>query len=455
MLGSSDTICAAASPPGGGYRGVVRISGPSTLEILQRVLLSGGDTLRTATRAIRFATGIELGDPLGVVDAALMVWPTSRSYTGQPSAEVHLIGAEPILAAAVDRLREAGARLAAPGEFTLRAFLAGRIDLTQAEAVLGVIEADDREGLGAALDQLAGGVAEPLGQVRAEMLELLADVEAGLDFVEEDIQFIEEEELQRRLQGIAARISGTADRMRARGRSGDVPTVALYGRPNAGKSRLLNALSGAESAIVSSRTGTTRDPVEVRLPAGRQVLRVIDTAGLEAVSEGDFEADLVDQAQQLARGAAENADVRLWCVDASLITELERPPIDSSMRVATKIDLIDAATGDRLRSEGWLLTSATEGSGLDQLLASIVDSLTGAGAGDAAGLAATAARCRETLTAAAAGLQNAADVVLSGGGQELVAAELRMAMEAVGRVTGSVYSEEILDSIFGRFCIGK
>lgn len=432
---------------------MVRISGPETVATLRKVLVGSEDALRTATRPTRFTADIDLQGPLGVVAAAVLLWPTPRSYTGQPSAEVHLIGAEPILAATVDRLREAGARLAAPGEFTLRAFLAGRIDLTQAEAVLGVIEADDREGLGAALDQLAGGVAEPLGRVRAEMLELLADVEAGLDFVEEDIQFIEDDELHRRLQAIAAQISATADRMRARGRSGDVPTVALYGLPNAGKSRLLNALSGTDSAIVSSRTGTTRDPVEVRLAAGKQMLRVIDTAGLETVREEDLEAELVEQAQQLAQRAAENADVRLWCVEAGRIDAAVQPPLDDSLQVATKSDLIDAATRQTLSTAGWVVTSAAEATGLDRLREALLDRL--AGAGDGAGLAATAARCRETLTDAAAGLQNAAEVVLCGGGQELVAAELRMAMEAVGRVTGSVYSEEILDSIFARFCIGK
>ncbi|WP_164104358.1 tRNA modification GTPase [Candidatus Laterigemmans baculatus] len=453
MLESSDTICAVASPPGGGLRGVVRISGPETLAILGQVISSGRAEFESTSRPHRFACEFALPEPFGAVEVAVLLWPTTRSYTGQPSAEVHLIGAEPVLSAVVDRLREAGARLAAPGEFTLRAFLAGRLDLTQAEAVLGVIEADDREGLGAALDQLAGGIAEPLGRVRAEMLELLADVEAGLDFVEEDIQFIDDDELHRRLQAIAAQIAATADRMRARGRSGDVPTVALYGLPNAGKSRLLNTLSGTEAAIVSSRTGTTRDPVEVRVVAGEQTLRIVDTAGMEEVLQGHIEAELVEQAQHLGRAAAQAADVRLWCADAARIDPDANPPLKDSLRVATKCDLVDAARQERLRQSGWLLTSAVEASGLDCLRQAVAERL--GGSGDAGGLAATAARCRETLSDAAEGLRSAAEVVSSGGGQELVAAELRMAMEAVGRVTGSVYSEEILDSIFGRFCIGK
>lgn len=453
MLESNDTICAVASPSGGSWRGVVRISGPNTVAVLGRLLRGGTDEIARAIRPARFLRRLELGGPLGEIEVAVMLWPTQRSYTGQPSAELHVIGADPVLSAIVDSLRRAGARLAAPGEFTLRAFLAGRIDLTQAEAVLGVIEADDRQGLGTALDQLSGGVARELGAVRAELLELLADVEAGLDFVEEDIQFIDDQELSLRLQSVASRVAVTAGRMRDRGRVADAPTVALYGRPNAGKSCLLNALSGLASAIVSDQVGTTRDPVEVRLHLGRQSLRLIDTAGLESAADDASEETVVDQAQRLGKLTAESAQIRVWCVDASIRVDLSDPPIADSLRVATKADLVDAPTRELLRHEGWIVTSAAEGLGIDELREGIAEALSGSG--DAAGVSATAARCRETLSDAAVGLQHAADVVRIGGGQELVAAELRMAMEAVGRVTGAVYTEEILDSIFGRFCIGK
>lgn len=456
MLESHDTICAVASPPGGAARGVVRISGPQTIEALERLLRVEADELAHARRATRFERRLDLGMPLGEIEVAVMLWPTQRSYTGQPSAELHMLGAEPVLSSVVDALRHCGARLAAPGEFTLRAFLAGRIDLTQAEAVLGVIEADDRQGLGAALDQLSGGVARELGTVRAELLELLADVEAGLDFVEEDIQFIDDEELSARLRNVSSRIAEIAARMQERGRSADTPVVALYGRPNAGKSRLMNALSGVASAIVSDQIGTTRDPVEIRLDVGRQSMRLVDTAGIELVEQAAREegaASVVDQAQRLGRRSAESADVRLWCVDASLRGDISDPPIAGSLRVATKIDLVDAPARDSLERAGWILTSAAEGIGIAQLRERIADTL--GGSADAVGVAATAARCRETLSDAAVGLEHAAEVVRAGGGQELVAAELRMAMEAIGRVTGAVYTEEILDSIFGRFCIGK
>lgn len=457
MLESNETVCAVASPPGSASRGIVRISGPQTVDVLRRLLRSGANEISRLTRPVRLVTQLELGAPLGEIEAAVMLWPTQRSYTGQPSAELHMTGAEPVLSAVVDALRQAGARLAAPGEFTLRAFLAGRIDLTQAEAVLGVIEADDRQGLGAALDQLSGGVARELGAVRAELLELLADVEAGLDFVEEDIQFIDDEELSLRLQVVASNTAAIAARMRDRGRTADAPAVVLYGRPNAGKSRLLNALSGLASAIVSDAVGTTRDPVEVRLHSEHQSLRLIDTAGTESAAESaaDGAADgVVYQAQRLGKISAESADVRLWCVDASIIAaDVSDSPIAASLRVATKIDLVDARARAFLRGEGWILTSAAEGTGIDELREQITGAL--GGSGDAVGVSATAARCRETLSDAAMGLGHAAEVVHSGGGQELVAAELRMAMDAVGRVTGTVYTEEILDSIFGRFCIGK
>src|SRR6056297_3606304 len=246
-----ETICAIASPAGGARRGIIRLSGAEAIPILARCLGEPTDRPEAAAWAgrqpLRRQANIDLAAPLGRVLVAALTWPTSGSYTGQPAAELHLPGAMPILAAAIERLVAAGARPARPGEFTLRAFLAGRLDLTQAEAVLGVIDAEDPAALQTALDQLAGGLGKPLQLLRGRLLDLLSHVEAGLDFVDEDIAFIEDAALLESLRQIGRPLAAIADQLRHRDRSDVLPLVILRGKPNAGESRLLNALCQQET----------------------------------------------------------------------------------------------------------------------------------------------------------------------------------------------------------------
>ena len=450
MFDPADTICAIASPPGAAFRGVVRISGPKTVEVLERILETPPPKVGHATT---FESVIETGYPIGKIELRVLFWPTTRSYTGQPSAELHLFGSEPLLQATVDLVCRAGARLAGPGEFTLRAFLAGRIDLTQAEAVLGVIDADSKEQLGIALDQLTGGISGPLIDLRKNMIELLADVEAGLDFVDEDIQFIEDEELARRLAELSDLIASVADRMAKRARSSELPTVVLCGLPNAGKSRLLNALAGTDTAIVSDVVGTTRDPNEVRVKQGDLAIRIVDTAGIEDLEPASQQTSVSRQAQDLGRELAYQANYRLWCaaVDQGLIPAPAE--LQPCLNIATKIDLLPPEMAESIPQTGWLPVSSVTGSGLVELSTKISELLQSHD--DQTGVSATSARCRGTLTSAAEALSNAADITRVGGGQELVAAELRLAIDAIGQVTGTVYTDDILDSIFSRFCIGK
>src|SRR4051794_14966228 len=193
-----DTIAAIATAPGGSLRGIVRLSGPNSVAIAGQVF-HGSDEPRcdSATHPRCERGSVQLSRALGQVPATLYLWPTASSYTRQPSAELHLPGSSPLVEAALEAVCLAGARLARPGEFTLRAFLAGRLDLTQAEAVLGVIDAGSRQELDAALSQLAGGLATPLAALRGQLLDLLAELEAGLDFVDEDIEFISRDALQK------------------------------------------------------------------------------------------------------------------------------------------------------------------------------------------------------------------------------------------------------------------
>ncbi len=279
----NDTIAAIATVPQAASRGVIRVSGPDTIAILAPWFTS--QVAWTTAKQARVFDGDLHIEPGRTVPGRLYLWPNHRSYTRQPTAELHTIGALPLLSRVLHQLCESGARLAEPGEFTLRAFLSGRLDLTQAEAVLGVIDAENEGQLRTALGQLAGGLARQLTSLRDDLLNLIADLEAGLDFVEDDIQFITPEQTLQRIQNARHEVSRLLTRMTTRGTSVRLPKVVLVGSPNVGKSSLLNALADAPVAIVSSHSGTTRDYVTHTLELGDVACELLDTAGFTDIQE--------------------------------------------------------------------------------------------------------------------------------------------------------------------------
>lgn len=444
-----DTIAAVASAAGGAARGMVRVTGGQCVSVLAGFFTPGCDqpSLADARTPRRIAGSLDLGDPLGRVHAAVLLWPGTRSYTRQPAAEIHTFGSPPLLDTILARLCDQGARIARPGEFTLRAFLAGRIDLTQAEAVLGVIDARDQRELSVALSQLAGGLAGPLHELRNRLLDLLAHLEAGLDFVDEDIEFISHRELTHQLEEAASQIDALADQMQRRGTTHALPRVVLCGPPNVGKSSLFNALCGTASALVSEQAGTTRDYVSAQVRCGGIEVELIDTAGIEA---GRALGGIESAAQNVAQSQAEQATLVLACSEAtqSILRPSGSNLPQSCIHVVTKCDQFF----DPRIVAGAILTSSRTGEGIEELKGAIESALA-AQPVDTTVVAGTAARCRESLVLAAESLRRAR--LSSAVGEEFVAAEVRSALDDLGRVVGAVYTDDVLDRIFSRFCIGK
>jgi len=411
--------------------------------------------LSAVARPTAIPGSLGLGGDVPRLPGELYLWPGRRSFTGEPVAELHTLGSVPLLETVLERLLEAGARLAERGEFTLRAFLNGRIDLTQAEAVLGVIDAADSAQFHVALDQLAGGLAGPLAQLRDDLLDLLAHLEAGFDFADEDLPFITPEELNSQLAGASQTVAKLARRMESRREASDLVRVVLVGWPNTGKSSLFNALAQKTGALVSELPATTRDYLTAEIDLGGATCLVIDTAGIEPEPSGPA-AEISRAVQAAASRQREAAHVSILCLDSTRpLNWWERSQLaaDAADRllVLTKIDLPRQTDFN----ERAIATSSLTGEGIHTLRNELREAVLAVGASGGDVVAGTAVRCGESLRLAAESLERAHRIVRDAGGEELVAAEIHVALGELGKVVGAVYTDDVLDRIFSRFCIGK
>ena len=484
-LDLDDTIVALASPPGPALRGIVRVSGVETADIAAKLFKPDEESAnwRLAKVPRRFAGQLNLPSIIVPVPTALMYWPTRRSYTGQPMAEFHLNGSVPLLEATLEHLCENGARLARRGEFTMRAFLSGRIDLLQAEAVLGVIEATDHEELQKALTQLGGRITSRLGQLRIDLIALLGDLEAGLDFVEEDIEFITKNEITHRLDAALVLLKQLTDVSASRLPAGYRRRVVLAGLPNAGKSTLFNRLIGQQKAIVSPIAGTTRDYLTAILRLGSMEVELIDTAGWE-----DADDLIMKRAQELRAEQVSASDLVVWCTAVDLsekdraedtrLRQLAVLRCPTSLSVITRCDLLTDFGGADAESESRsnlcisagpevdaariadsalisLCVSAKNGDGIDALRTELRQQLAGSRSGRSELLGTTTVRCRDSIHRTIQSLERARLATIESSGDELIAVEIRQALHELSTILGEVYTDDILDHIFSNFCIGK
>ena len=449
-----ETIVAIASAPGNALRGIIRISGPDTSRVMQSAFEFDdriSAALESAKNAIRVDVTVELEDGLDV-EFQLLYWPDTRSYTRQPAAEIHCLGAPGLLEMLLERLITCGGRRAEPGEFTMRAFLAGRLDLAQAEAVMGVIDAKNRRQFDTAFAQLAGGIGGPVTQARELLIGLLAELEAGLDFVEEDIEFISQQQLVTQLEHAGSTIQSIIDQISSRRQESLTISVVLMGRPNVGKSSLFNKLT-AGSAIVSDQSGTTRDYLTAQIEIDTQTIELVDTAGLQ-------DNESVNPIDRMMAGqtdkAVEQADLRILCLESGVEPDdWERSLLDQTSEslivVFTKCDLDYDPT---LEPGAGIQTSAVRAMGIEELKQEIGRRMQQL-VTDANHASATVGRTSESLNQAAHSIRLAHDAAVNGVGEELIAAEVRTGLDHLGRVVGKIYTDDILDQVFGRFCIGK
>ena len=455
----NDTITALATPPGEGGLGIIRISGKDALTIAVALFHSAPGKSELTPQKVAFGE-IRNPDTGQCVDEVLLTFfKAPKSYTAEDVIEISAHGGTLITAKILELVLAQGARLAQPGEFTRRAFTKGRLDLTQAEAVADVIESASDRALNSALSQLKGGLSRRLNTLHQNLLNAQAQLEASIDFSEDGLTFESRDTTQKNIQQVEQELRGLVDTFRHGKIVREGMRVTLVGKPNVGKSSLLNALLQQDRAIVTPIAGTTRDTLEERARIKDIHIVIIDSAGLR-----DNPEVIEEQGIQRTRASLEKADLALVIFDASeplddndklLMKEVGDKP---KLVVLNKSDLPSAWQSDQIQNflveEHPLTLSAKTLNGFGALQEALYQKATsGERAGESPII--TRERHRDHLQQAAHSLHNAVNSLSEGLSEELVAVDVSLAMDHLGIILGKTFEEDLLDKIFGQFCIGK
>lgn len=459
FLEREDTIAALSTAPGLGAIALIRLSGREAIPIAESLFGQGKRAPSANTVALRKLHTVE-GEELD--EALVTVFRGPRSYTGEDTVEFAIHGSVWIQQGLLEELVHRGARLARPGEFSLRAYLNGKLDLSQAEAVNDLIHSETAAAHRLAMTQLRGGFGEELGDLRQRLIDFAALIELELDFSEEDVEFARRDELLALLGESLEKIATLMRSFREGNAIRNGIPVAIVGRPNAGKSTLLNALLNEERAIVSPIAGTTRDTIEDVINLGGVAFRFIDTAGIRETRD---EIEKLGVERSLSKAKEASVVVLLFDVNSLHPEELESDL--SALQAITearillagnKCDADDLVKRDSfaamLSGRDVVFLSAKSGWNLD-VLKSELQRLSGLGERPGASLAVSNMRHYEALRRSHESLSLAKRGLEAGESGEFVASDLRRALSAMGEITGAVGVEDVLGSVFGRFCIGK
>ncbi|MEJ2139986.1 MAG: tRNA uridine-5-carboxymethylaminomethyl(34) synthesis GTPase MnmE [Gammaproteobacteria bacterium] len=446
---ADDTIVARGTPPGRGGIAVIRVSGSATRQIAEQFL----GTLPEPRRATLSAFGG--GDGEAIDHGIALFFPGPHSFTGEDTLELQAHGSPVVVDMLIERLCELGARIAEAGEFSRRAFMNDKLDLTQAEAIADLIDSSSRKAARAAQRSMQGRFSEMVMALNEHVTTLRVHVEAALDFPEEEIDFLSDDALRVRLDATRTIFDDVERAVRQGCLLREGVTVVLAGRPNAGKSSLLNVLAGYDAAIVTHIAGTTRDLVREQIELSGLPVNIIDTAGLRASAD-----EVEEEGIKRARAELDNADHALVIYDAvtgtptelrSLLAEL--PALPGYTIVRNKIDLTDIPAGRDSTEPSMINVSAKTGAGIDDLRSHLERQLGYEPAGE--GTVIARQRHLESLRRARAHFDAACEVLEATAAGELMAEELLQVQNALAEITGQFSSDDLLGEIFSSFCIGK